>query len=280
MNRAKFILVVLILLAGPMFASAWTGITTQYWNDGVGCSNSNNFAVWTNITKIGAATTYSVLNLSVVFNSSGNVGNCSKYRHISNITCCPTGYECNLISGKCNPRLDRLCEDFKTKESCESANLVSGKNPAELFFEAVGDGWKIGDISIYEAKCNYPGSGEYEKVNGEICANFSSCLCYWNVSCETNWEDYTVCEGGPAPVGRCEYELVETKNQCDTLGKITMIYKATAYPQGYTGCTAPPNKEVSCSAVVVVPFFSFANVIASLLGIAGIYFLFGKKMHK
>lgn len=278
MKRTKFILLVLMLLAGPMFTSAWTGITTQYWNEGVGCSNSNNLAVWTNITRITG--NYQISNLSVVFNSSGNVGNCSEYKDVSNVTCCPIGYECNLISGTCNPRLDRLCEDFETRESCESANMVSGKNPAELFFESVKDTWKIGDKSIYESKCNYPGSGEYSK-NGEICANFSSCLCYWNGSlCKTDWEDYTICEGGPTPNGRCEYELVETKNQCDTLGKITMIYKATAYPQGYTGCINPPNKEVSCSTVVVVPFFSFVNVITSLLGIAGIYFLFGKKIHK
>ncbi len=275
-NEIVLCLGVFFFLASLGFVSSWTGVNTQYWNDGVGCFNSNNFAVWTNITPVGA--TYNILNLSVVFNSSGSVGNCSAYRDISNITCCPTGYECSLVSGKCTPKIDRSCEDFKTKESCETANMVSGENPSELFFKSVGDEWKIEDKSVYESKCTDYDLEPYE-LGGEFCANSSSCLCYWNSStssCKPGWEDYTICEGGLTQKGRCEYEIAETKNECDTLGKITRIYKATAFPTGYPGCIAPPNKEVSCSTVIVVPFFSFMNMIISILGIAGIY-LFSRK---
>ncbi len=274
----NLILVVLLLVgvSSSVFA-AWNtnnqaGANTQIWGNGIQCSTQVNAASWVNIT--GVTGSYSSVLLSVVFNASGAVGNCSKYVNSTEGrgSCCPTGYTCNLVTSRCDlPTVD-YCEQFTTNKTCSDSNLVTfpDLNPAELFFQASTE-W-----SVYGSKCNAT-ARYYINGSGVICSDMSRCLCSWSNGCSSNTLDLRQCGSNPpVVVGQCAYNLVETKVECDTIGKVTRIYNVTATPSSYvSNCIAPTNRVSSCSAVAIVPFFSYTNVLFVLFGIIGVYFLLG-----
>lgn len=262
------LLVMFTIMIGTSFASSWVGTDTRYYTEGKGCFVDKNYAEWTETTGGDPPVTKT---LKVVFNSSGNVGNCSEFSEETNETCCPAGYRC--VNSKCVPEVNDPCEEFGNRRECENANMNTiGDNPAERYFRMMNQ-------TVYNNKCDSGGSITYYDPSKGYCSNFSGCECYWNGSkCKTSWQDYKLCEDGSTDVtGRCDYEVLKTETLCDTIGKIIVTYKTTPSPNNLEGCTPPQPREVSCSAVVVVPFFTFTNFILSLVGVLGIYFVVVRK---
>ncbi len=274
----NLVLIFSLLLFGSLWlvSADWIGSETSYSNSGIGCSFSNTHAVWTNTTFESAV--WITRNISVVVNSTGSVGNCSAWQTEANRTCCQNEYQCEF-GGKCIPEIKGGCEDFKTKANCENANLAE-TTPAEKFFLSAGNSWKFNgtNMSIYNAKCK---SSQTFDADGN-CASFSDCVCKWsNNKCSNSWEDYRVCKDAPIVInstGYCEYVFVSSANRCDDLGKVITTYQAVPNPSNYAGCASPPAREIACSAVVVVPFFSWINILTSVLGIGMVYFHFRKRV--
>lgn len=270
------IVLFLIVLVGLTFSSAWDVADTYFSGEGIHCVQGNNLASWVSVIASGPGII--TTPLLVVFNSSGNVGDCKLYRDFSSGIgpCCPDGYQCNLASGICSQIVERPCEGL-SQEDCTNANQITGDNPAEAYFKYLNDG-------TYEARCDRASPVYSDPIYGS-CSNLSSCLCYWDEDdnqCNTAWIEDTICGNGPLSGGRrCEYSST-TVNQCDTVGTITITY--TVRPTNFqlidTRCTAPPQRVLDCSAVMVVPFFSSMNVIFFIFGIIGIYFFYLKKYRK
>jgi len=281
--KRGFIFSALILFFGLMFVSGWISSETKYSNQGIQCEFNSSSAVWINISNISGV--LEIVDSFVVFNSSGSVGNCSpRLSNLTNITCCPIGYQCNPVDGKCKIAIDDPCSSYTNQTSCLNANnIISGQNPAEKFFESkkseTGTNWRIGNKSIYEAKCSERASSLFV-VGRKICGKLSDCVCSWsNNSCKAAYRDFTIFEDGKVlNETKCEYEALPPVNKCDTLGKIIIAYKVNSVPPGAMGCETPSQREIPCSAVVVVPFFTLSNLLVSILGIGLVYFLLRKKL--
>jgi hypothetical protein len=253
-----------------VLANQWASRDTQYTALGESCSRGNNYAYWIKTTPTG--TTSTVINLSIVFNSTGSVGNCSEWQNITRTICCPEGYQCS-INGKCIEEIKNPCEDFTNRQDCENTNIIStGDNPAERFFRFMRDEQ---NLNVYNNKCRNEGGDVYMEVEGgQLCRDFSKCLCAWEASsCKAKYDDYAVCANGNRYKNTsCYYEVANIDNQCETLGKTIITYKVTPSPPS-KNCEIPAPREVSCSAIAVVPFFNFTNLIISLLSILTVYLL-------
>ncbi len=269
-KRVKFFGISLgIFIMGLSLVSAWVSTDTEFSNTGVGCIQAEYSAYWVNVTN--PTGTIEQINLTggLVFNISGNVGNCSKYSSVSNGSfCCPIGYSCNVTSGQCIDPDQDYCAVFTNNVSCGTA-IEEGPRTIQQYFPGT-----------YNSRCNYTGN-TFEGsgvTNGMTCQNVSRCDCFWDEDdeiCKAREGNYTECANETTfyrdPIGTCTYTRISEDNKCETLGKIIVKYNVTADPQGYS-CQSPPDKEYPCSSVVVVPFFTLTNIIVSILGLGLIYF--------
>ncbi|MEM4605541.1 MAG: hypothetical protein QW103_00695 [Candidatus Pacearchaeota archaeon] len=254
------------------FVSSWTSTEPiQVLPEGVSCNRTASYAAWINtsweINSMGTPFLFS-RPIVVVFNSSGNVGNCSLYSSPFSIenSCCPISYNCNSITGVCSRGTDNLnnyCDSLKTKEECEGPNSLQYGNLT--MWELNVEGKELCGESIYIS---------------QLCLNHSFCECYWNSgNCSFRRRFETICfdpvTGNPSSSGsqtkKCEYYLISREDKCSDIKKVVVSYGARKVPPNADILCNPFEREFDCSDIVTLPFFSFINFVLSVLFIALIY---------
>jgi hypothetical protein len=230
------------------------------FSGGVGCYSSSTLSYWI----IGSNET--------VFNSTGNVGNCSRYYNpsiVGSTGCCPTNYFCSLSSGQCSRTTQTGCAQYNTSDDCRNdVNRV-----ADASFESLYP--SLGDICRSQTS--------YQSAMGNSCINFSICSCYWNSTlsrCGPSINYSSLCQGGSSSSKVCNWLESSTENLCGSQGKIVVTYNAS----GDVGSLMPNGVNCSniqtdypCSASVQLPFFDKFSFILSLLAIVGVYFIVSRK---
>jgi hypothetical protein len=298
-------LVMLVVIVGLVGGDGWTGADREAATVGMICKADDNSAQWFNVTNETGIAVQTEMEL--VYNSSGQVpnGNCTLYTNLSNGTmCCPLGFSCNPLDGICSRIPQDYCGIHKTSSACNASNRGEWEpvTPAYNFFRDHQDSQFVGntDVSVFEGKCENPiNSGQinwiggWYDIGGKQCKDYSRCLCVWNEAnqtCGSSWKDGAFCDDGTRIDRiRCDIERQgEPDNRCDSIGKIIQDYTATAWdittssnpqqliPASNYNCTANP-VQYDCGAIIVVPFFTFANLLVSMLGIGIAYFFFHKK---
>jgi hypothetical protein len=291
-------LVVLVAIVGLVGVEGWTGVDTEAQTQGMVCNSTSHSAQWVNVSKEGGVLIQTPKEW--VYNSSGQVpnGNCTLHAEFSEVDyCCPSGYSCNQTTGICSKIPQDYCGNYKTSPSCLGSNQDEWnlKTPAYNFFRDNQNTQFVGNtnVSVYEGKCRALEDGNPYPLNGGPCQNYSLCVCAWeNNTCSSSRKEGILCEDGRR-IDRiqCITELQgQPNNLCDTIGKIIQNYTAIAINLSATdsskrillnpalyGCTANQIQH-DCGAVIVVPFFTFANLLVSILGIGVVYFFFHKKI--
>ncbi|MEM4182115.1 MAG: hypothetical protein QXX68_03145 [Candidatus Pacearchaeota archaeon] len=265
-KRLLYLSVILpfLIIFSLFFISGWqSSQPVIIYTEGINCNSTENFAEWINAT-FWQNNILIFFPISVVFNSSGNVGNCSLY----NKTCCPIDYRCNNRTGMCEKILSNYCENILTREKCEDVgNRTYFGNLT--FFELKLSGWELCGVDL---------------PDGQLCTNYTTCECYWVSStnkCSVRMNKNRTCEsvpGGGITISqeKCEYILESKEDKCADLGKIIIKYKAIKTPSNANIPCQDSTREYPCSSVVSLPFFSFSGFIVSLLIIAILYLFFRK----
>lgn len=252
-----------LVLANFVFAETnlGSGSSTVTFSGGVGCYSTGTLAYWI----IGSNET--------VFNSSGNVGNCSKYYDSSIVgskKCCPVNYDCNLNSGQCSLNVAPLagCSRYNNSLECNSA-------PLDIAVASVQSLPGNAGVCDPSSQVSYP-----DPVRG-TCLNYSICSCQWNSSsskCGSSLTRAFNCSGPGNENGRdtCNWIESGTVNLCDSEGKIVVSYTASGSALGQSWCKNT-NSSYPCSASLKLPFFEGFNFVLALLAIACVYFITSRK---
>ena len=117
-RNIKLSILFMIFLFNLFFGIAWTSTDKVYFNAGgdIACYKNTNIAKWLNFSAL----LLDEEEYIFVFNSSGNVGNCSLFYREINGSCCPIGMSCNITNGQCYQNPKNYCEELKTREECEN----------------------------------------------------------------------------------------------------------------------------------------------------------------
>ncbi len=256
MKKVFLYLFFLLFSLGFVSAASYYGESSVTLYGGTMCVSGSTFSYW------------SIDSLNeTVYNSSGNVGNCSKY-YVSSVfgssPCCPTGYDCSFSTGKCVSNSITSCAQYNSSESCNSAPLNIASSSVESQLSSPG---------LCTLQTNFIVSGEVS------CVNASSCSCSWNSStkkCGNSLTNITSCSDSFNWNKTCNWEEAGVQNLCDSEGRISISYSASGSAIGLDWCKDMV-KDYPCSASVQLPFFSFFNVLFSILSISFIYFFLIKK---
>lgn len=258
----KKYLFLILFLFGISFISAASiqGSTQVSFNTaGWSCVSTSTNAYWSFTNE-----TISGLRIDVV-NSSGAVGNCSKYvSQNNNRSCCPSNRVCGS-SGICDMGTTvNYCYDIKNRDSCESASLDIGKKSVE---------------SISGNPIGICGTQKSYTVSGQLCANVTNCGCYWNSTvskCVASRVDKYNCTGTVSS-SNCNWIAGNPEDHCgDALGKIFVDYTVSGSAVGQAWCN-PSRAEYPCAVSVKMPFFDFFSFVLVSAGIAIVYLVMRRK---
>ncbi len=172
-------------------------------------------------------------------------------------SCCPLGYICDDSTNTCVENNSFICFNYHNRENCESYSDTVAKYSVEL---------------KTDKKC---GSSTWNIETG--CSEIiTDCACSWNVSeCIANYSLLEYCDEDGASsaikLGECLF-YDEESTECEN-GIMTITWSAI-----WTGDESDRPLEcqggsqtVSCSPEVRVNFFTFINIIISIILLGLIY---------
>ena len=285
-----------------------------FTHEGVQCDFGQTFSRWVNIT-IGEETAI----LEDIFkNGSNQVANCSipdsfKQEPDSwngSVSCCPEGFSCNSKTGNCEIS-GGYCAEFETRPDCLGSNEKTPdgdrlRTPAYFYFKGNQESERLGNESdspsIYDSVCKEWAVGSpIELSEGAWAQNWSKCVCAWrDDSCfASHIHGQQNHKGEDLFKFQCEIKTTKVENFCDQSARVirqhreAKLYNVTQGNNGppldkdnhailYTqySCSINSPRDFPCDAVVVVPFFTFANFFVALMSISLIYFFFRKSFLK
>ena len=256
------------------------------------CQSNGSDLVWYNPSD----SSYDIASTSCYrpngVSSSGNI----------QTTCCASGYICNgaTASSTCIQEATttiRKCSDFRTESSCNSADI-----------EDIPD-----SIAVILAAANYTDDNDDEidfcrnrnaGIDIDECVLYSGCGCKWdndesnsNKKCKENFKitPQTCSDGGDSQLTlnvSC-YITSQLQDLCSEEGVYRMSFtgewrtaagaKITNTVQLNSLNAVAPNacrrdsKDFTCPVSTKVPFFTFFNLVVSVLAIGMIYYLVSKK---
>lgn len=204
-------------------------------------------------------------------------------------SCCPSGFSCRQVgpslgilplpgyaidanSFTCLVSSEKYCSDFKTKSACENESTVSH---AKESIESI-PGKSKGFCSSVAG---------WKNSAGEDCINRTSCSCIWNSansSCVARHYATQNCSGIAVPIptpADCSWKIVDD-NGCN-LGK-EMMHVIWQYVEGdgISNCGEYFEDDISCGAAVKLNFFTLINIIAAILIIGVIYYIYSNRKKK
>ncbi|GEM_PF-4526110 len=262
--KSSFLSIFFIILSLSFVRSSWVPSDERVvYSVGINCEKNESFARWINVSAISGGN-IEISNFFVVFNSSGNVGNCSLFGQpfYNGSFCCPIDYYCNNTNGVCIKQIRNYCDGL-SRENCEGQN--------SLFF---------GNLTFFELKLTgWENCGKEMAINNS-CVNKTFCECFWrNGKCEqrirVNMTCFNINDGRIiySDQKECQFILDSKEDKCADLGKILVKYLAKKVPPTANIECNNLTREYPCSSVVTLPFFNFFNFFISLFFILLIYFL-------
>jgi hypothetical protein len=194
-------------------------------------------------------------NLSVYYWYNGTqiepVTNCSKYLSEDVSTCCPIGKTCNLFSGVCVDGSSILkCDNYNSKASCE-----------------------IDDLNVARNSVN--NSGNCDTIVNVGCLVKVKCDCAWeNGKCK-GFKEIPGCSSGAK--SNCTWNLIALENADCTDANRPIIARTNAVFRGTDNTLRAECVNATfnypCASSASLPFFSFFNLIFSLVIISVVYFI-------
>jgi hypothetical protein len=189
----------------------------------------------------------------MIFNSSGMVGNATKY---SSEWCCPIKY--TFRDNKCELNNTNGCTDLKTQAECVGAPSSLSYSQIQFFFNSTN-------------ACGGVSTSWFDSSNS-LCANGTSCSCVWSSGkCSANRTIQTSCDNGFIYTKSCVWTESGSENMCDSLGKIIVRYIASGDAINVESWCVDQSKEYPCSVSVKLPFFDGTSLMLSILGIVFVY---------
>ncbi len=204
-------------------------------------------------------------------------------------TCCLEGYVCNGASAssvcvKEEPLNINSCSNFLTKATCESyggsAQIPEGiKNYIE---QRANIRDEDGDLAQF---CH----ARY--VDEDACVYYGNCGCKWNATSSGGGNCVeTFVKGNPCNddlsdrILTCDVITRPLQNTCSDGGTLVLSWTANlkdvngriVSDSTQTWCKSG-ERQFPCPTQTSLPFFSFFNVIVSLLMISAVYFLMRKR---
>jgi len=183
--------------------------------------------------------------------------------------CCPNGYSCQGTpdDGRCVNSNKSICNDYKTQGDCNSFNPATASYDVEV---RAGAGFCSRGSSIY--------------TSGALtCQNSTSCSCYWdagNATCKSTYQDVKRCynpqtgENYTTNLGNCVYSDV-SKEAGAQEGCTKLVWSAVWVGGEGDSSSCKGGEDEIC--VATMPFFSFINIIVSILILGVIYYILIKR---
>jgi hypothetical protein len=263
LNKNIFLALIVLFSLNFVFAESNLGFgySQVSFSGGVGCFSNVTNSYWISSTNL------------TVFNSSGSVGNCSLFFNpavVGSRACCPTGYSCNLATGRCASSNQAGCAQYNTSSECSAdVNFVA---PSSVEYVLSKPGACLNQTS-------------YVNSSGASCVNYSVCSCNWNASanvkCGPSFGSASQCQGSLPVNMTCNWAESSTQNLCDSQGKIIVVYSASGSALGTTMTSGVKCEDLNvvypCSASLKLPFFDWFNLIITCLVITIVYFVSSKK---
>ncbi len=172
------------------------------------------------------------------------------------------GYTC-LASTKIH------CSQFDESE-CEAESTISiAKQSIELNPD-YGKGYCNKVINVWEP-------------DSMICWNQTACQCIWNgTSCLAEARIETECddEAGPTTLESCDYEIIYDDSLCNLPGgQINATWKLVA-GDPLVECDEAGSFWIPCTEIMRLGFFTWINIIAVVVILIAIYYLYFLKKGK
>lgn len=250
MKKKSLILILALAIFLTSFVSAQEVLTfTDFTTGSIVCSAYSTGAFWNN----------SILNIAIPITDADANCNISAFNRA--ITCCPTSKaHCNTEIGK-----------------CEDGNLITDCSKYHAAADCEIDDMDVGIVSV-ENSSNC-GLSSYFVFGGELCTNKTDCGCFWEGSatghCSAKKIYTTECPtSGGHHHGNCTWSMFSSSNQdCQNINLPISIFSSASW----TGSGERPtecrniSRTYPCVSVEKLPFFTFSNLLVSLLTIAVIY---------
>ena len=269
MNKKFSIMAVLLILISIPFVIAeidWSNPTITEFNSGgnVVCSIQNGNAVWTEDEQ--------VINASnSCFRADGITEG-----GIPQSTCCPSGFQCNTGTQKCQPIATvTSCGDYKTKESCENFNPNDIKN-------SIHD---LGRGIVGTNPGNFCDSPKEVSKDGKCAILSGPCECKWD-NVESECQSFFLieeCTSDDPYITYCRTQTTEVTNKCSTENVYEISWTGQVIDalgqvvdENSAFCTGGI-RTFPCPSTSQVPFFGIFNLLASIFMIGMIYFFLRRK---
>lgn len=207
------------------------------------------------------------LNPPVLTPTTGDNGNCYSPEGFAGTKCCPESAECieKDGSGKCYSSSVDFCHQYTTQEECDDYT----NHVAENTIETIEDDDKFCDGKILA-----------EYADGQSCWDVvKDCICKWSdditKNCTAKFLDQSYCENAwiEPPNEECVYSISNWDDRCEIDG---FIYASWAYTGGEL-CSIAETIQIPCSKITRLDFFNWINLIAAVLIIGVIYYLYSRK---
>jgi hypothetical protein len=166
-------------------------------------------------------------------------------------TCCPIGKTCNLFSGVCVDGSSILkCDNYNSTASCE-----------------------IDDLNVARNSVN--NSGNCDTIVDVGCPVKVKCGCVWeNGKCK-GFKEIPGCSSGAK--SNCTWNLIALENADCTDANRPIIARTNAVFRGTDNTLKAECVNATfnypCASSASLPFFSFFNLIFSLVIISVVYFI-------
>jgi hypothetical protein len=294
----KYLVLFLVLLTGVSFVFA-----AFNFNNGVSDDDSTSFdtsggapACYWNVTDARWAFSNGDVYLVVVNSSTPQnlvkEQGCFQSNGIPTSTCCPQGYSCNQTSGKCivPEVVSYSCSDYINQVECEGANLANVKDSIyQVFLANLDEDQSISPNQvpdITELSFCDPNGDPQTFTLGEDDFIFGGCGCVWEDNvCSASYDSQKV-DDEPQNVVQytCSTKLNPSMDMCDEQDQYVVSW--TAQRKDSNGNVVPQTADCKdgqatfpCPEITSLPFFSFMNLMLSLISVFFVYLIFGKKFN-